>query len=655
MGQPFPQLPNGQFLQGLPQTNTLNPAQAAAMTQAMQGVDPRMLAMAQQQMANPNSGDILGSILPGPKEAALGAGVGMATALGLSALIGEKLDGPLPAVAKWIDELKGVSQVSQWLETRQASLSKRFPFLSEGFLSGSLCHDESGNPILFKDENGSPIRDAKGKPIHDWTPMVSQMEEKHLGKVLDKFPNRLNPEQQKAYDALLTGHQKAIREKYTKLTQKGFEEQLQKLGSEYSGKELAYLTAQLNQERQAALKWAEKMPAFTSKQADWLAASTKQARFQNVINATQAKLEVLEELGNKATKEQKHLYQSLRGLKERINGLNNFYKPSYESQAKLAAKLAQDKIGPIGRTIALGGQYLQRIFNGETLSMGSKGFLNKGLLGPIAAGALIFGMSFKKSKEAKEGEKTKTFFHDFFGSGIANFIGWELGKKWLNSTGLFHKVLGRFATKRPFDATRVGRWMPFFGENFGKMVQKACGGENILAKGLGLITGKGLGGFFSRLTLGGLATELTAMFAFGSGMQWVGEKIAHAIFGKPSQESIDGPAAKNPSQQAQQAMMAGGPAQNPMLAGQYAPPTPNAGTGWAQPNTAQTASLMAQAQQRAMQQQRAMPQFSISPEQISHNGQAQEVQGLQSQILKANQLTENKNHGRPNYFDPNSF
>ncbi len=648
MGQPFPQLPNGQFLQGLPQANNLNPAQAAAMAQALQGVDPRMLAMAQQQMANPNGGDILSSILPGPKEAALGAGAGVVTALGLSALMGEKLDGPIPAAAKWIDKLKGVSHVSQWLESRQESLTQRFPFLGEGFLSNTLCLDAEGKPIL----------DATGKPVHDYTHAVARMEEKHIGKVLEKFPNRLNEQQTNAYKALLTGpQQEAIGQKYTKLTEAYFKEQLQKLESELSGDALTTYKAQLNKEREAALQWAQKTPAFTSKQADWLAAHTKQGRFQNVMNATQAKLEVLEELGDKATKEQKQLLQSLRGLKERVSGLNSFYKPSYEAQAKLAAKLAQDGVGPIGRVIALGGQYLQRIFNGETLSMGSKGFMSMGLLGPVFAGALIFGMSFKKSNEAKEGEKTKTFFHDFFGTGIANFIGWELGKKWLNSTGLFHKVLGRFATKRPFDATRMGRWIPFFGENFGKMVQKACGGQNMAAKALGTVFGKGLGGFFSRLTLGGLATELTAMFAFGAGMQWVGEKVAHAIFGKPSKESIEGSAAKNPMLQSPQAQspqammaggMAGGLAPGAMSGSQFAPGLP-------MPGTAQPSSLLAQAQQRAMQQQRAIPQFSISPEQISQNGRAQEVQGMQSQILKSSQLQESKNHGRPNYFDPNSF
>lgn len=642
MGQPFPQLPNGQYLQGLPQANNLNPAQAAAMAQAMQGIDPRMLAMAQQQMADPNGGDILGSILPGPREAALGAGAGIVTALGLSALMGEKLDGPIPGVAKWIDGRAGVNQVSQWLERHQASLTKRFPFLGEGFLSNTLCLDDKGQPIL----------DAKGKPVHDWTHAVAKMEEKHIGKVLEKFPNRLSEPQQKAYEALLSKHQTAIGAKYAALTEEYFKEQLQKLESEFSGDALTTYKAKLNKEREAALQWAQKTPAFTRKQADWLAAHTQQGRFQNVMNATQAKLEVLEELGSKATKEQQQLYQTLRGLKERISGLNSFYKPSYEAQAKLAANLARDGVGPIGRTIALGGQYLQRIFNGETLSMGSKkahrgfmGFMNMSLLGPLAAGALIFGMSFKKANHAKEGEKTKTFFHDFFGSGIANFIGWELGKKWLNSTGLFHKVLGRFATKRPFDATRIGRWMPFFGENFGKMVQKACGGGNMAAKVMGTVFGKGLGGFFSRMTLGGLATELTAMFVFGSGIQWVGEKIAHVIFGKPSKESIEGPSARNTTPQGPQAQMAA----NLMPGSPMAPGMPLAG------NPATGSAMPGMAQPSIQAQQRAMPKFSISPEQISQNGRAQEVQGLQSQILKSSQLQQSKNHGRQNYFDPNSF
>lgn len=604
------------------------------MAQAMQGIDPRMLAMAQQQMADPNGGDILGSILPGPKEAALGAAAGVATALGLSALIGEKLNGPLPEAAKWIDELAGVRQVSQWLERHQNSLTQRFPFLSEGFLSNTLCLDE------------------QGKPVHDYAHAVARMEEKHIGKVLEKFPNRLSEPQQKAYEALLSKHQTAIGAKYATLTEEYFKEQLQKLESEFSGDALKTYKAKLNTERVAALKWADKTPAFTSKQADWLAAHTQQGRFQNVMNATQAKLEVLEELGGKATKEQKQLFQSLRGLKERISGLNNLYKPSYEAQAKLAANLARDGVGPIGRTIALGGQYLQRIFNGETLSMGAKkGFMNWSLLGPVAAGAMIFGMAFKKANHAKEGEKTKTFFHDFFGSGVANFIGWELGKKWLNSTGLFHKVLGRFATKRPFDATSMGRWIPFFGENCGKWVQKACGGQTMAAQGLGTVFGKGLGGFFSRLTLGGLATELTAMFVFGSGMQWVGEKVAHVIFGKPSKESIEGPSARNTMPQGPQALMAANLMSGAMPGTPMAPGRPllagNPAAGGAMPGLAQPSTQQAQ--------QRTLPKFSISPEQISQNGQAQEAQGLQSQILKSSQLQQSKNHGRPNYFDPNSF
>jgi len=322
----------------------------------------------------------------------------------------------------------------------------------------------------------------------------------------------------------------------------------------------------------------------------------------------------------------------------------------------------------VGQFLALNGQYLQRIFNGDTLSMGSKpivnqklfgaagdfikGMFNAKVLGPMTAGAFIIGMSAQKAKNAQEGEKTKTFFHDFFGTGIANFVGWELGRKWLNSSGLVYKALGRFGTKRPL-YNPIGSRLPIVGERCGKGVEKwlssnpwvakAIGSDHLVTQIISGVSGKWLGGFFAGATLGGIATEMIAMLAFGSAFQFVGEKIAHVIFGKPSQDSIDGKGQQQPQAMNPQMMQQAGMAYNPaMEAARFNGQSPLPGQAFAPQFTPGV-------------QTRTMPSFSLSPSQIIDNPASKNMQSLENSIIRNYATQQKKNNGRASYFDPDTL
>lgn len=646
MGQPFPQYQNGQFPQGLPgalpqqgvlgQQAGMNPLQAAAMAQGIPGVDPRMMAQAQQQVANPNGGDAL-NIFPGPKEMAIGAVAGVTSAYGLSALMGQNFDGALPETAKWIDNVPWVRKFSDWAEKHYQTLGQKHPWIAEGLLT-------KASSVPLNEKNWQKYaQDA-----------VSEMEERHIKTLMDKFPNRFDDKLRNAYHgAYLTNHKDKIIDAYNEHVRKNFEDKIKGLtpGTEDYEKVVKGRDAKL-------LNKTDEFFNFAQKDAKWL----KGANFETTLNQAKAQVHYLENVKGKLTPDEAKILQRLKGVKERIVGLNRHYKPVYEGQARLTAKMAAEGVGPVGRFMGLTGQYLQRIFNGETLSMGSKSFLSMSLMGPMLAGGFIFGMSAQKAKNAKEGEKTKTFFHDFFGTGIANFVGWELGKKWLNSTGIVHKVLGKFSTKRPFD-NAVGRYIPIFGEGAGKATQSGLqkiGANGKFANFMGKVAGKGIGGWFARLTLGTLATELIAMFAIGSAFQFVGEKVAHLIFGKPSQESIDGKGKQKSQQQPgnpqmmPQAGQSGYPAQmgNPAIAA--AQPMRQAtfnGQNMAMPGQ----SLAQQTMPQPGAQPKAMPAFSLSPAQISQSTASKGMQSLESQIMTDYGQRQKKSNGRINYFDPNSF
>lgn len=700
MGQQFPNFQNPQFLQGLANAQQqqgmaappgaqggVNPLQA--LSQHIPGIDPRMMNQAQQEVANPNAGDAL-NIFPGPLEMALGGVGGLATAAGISALMeqGNKgpFDGWIPTAAKRLDELPLVRKASNFFNNHYKTKIEN-KALNEALFT-SILKD------VTKNSSQAEIDAAVQKAVR-------QMEGRHVEKTLAKFPNRFNDNLRAYYqNTFLKDFEKNGLKGYQDRLEETFKQRVNSLSTDSPDYQKDY--NKLKSDKQLREVTDKNIFNFAEKTAPNQTNPKLPQSFDQAMSQAKAQmryLEKLEEGGTKLSKEQKQILERLKGAKERMNGLKGHFKPSYEAQARLTAQMAKNEVGPLGRTVALAGQYLQRIFNGDTMSMGNrgKGFLSSAMMGPLLAGALIFGQSIKKARDSEDDQKVKIFFHDFFGSGIANFIGWEFGRKWLNSTGIAHKALGKFGTKRPFD-NAMGRWMPVFGEKFGKTVGNPIVktfGQNWFTKGVRTVLGTGLGGLMSRLTLGGLATELAAMFVFGSAFQWVGEKVSHGIFGRPSKDAIDGKKPNQPGLPGQPQQPGMSPT-GPMAMG-FNPNGPQAATpqGMGQPGMGAQGPQPQGLQQRAFGQQGPIPattagnpamaygqaqpgmpanpygqppqpqvpqvpvvppdnqRFSISPAAVSQSSAASGEQQVYQQILNAQKSDQQKVNGRNNFFNPN--
>lgn len=642
MGQHLSNFYNPQFLQGLanalPQQSAMGAMGQTAgqnalqgMAQQVQGVDPRMMAQAQQQVSDPNAGDAV-SILPGPKELAIGAVGGVVTASALAASVGtDNFNGPLTKFAQKLDSWIGPNHLSRWMQKQYKHAAGR------GGLREVTHHAAATMP-----KGGNWQLEAQNA--------VKAMEQRHVKMVMENFPKRFNSKQddalRKAYQQFIEKDAEKIAAAYNAHVDKNFANKIEGLTENTQ----AYKDTVAGHKARILDK-KEQLFDFSKKDAKWL----KQAdnlTFDKSLNQVKAQVHYLEKVKEKLTPDEKKILERLRGFKERVGGLRNHYKPGYEAQARLTAKLAAEGTGPVGRTIAMGGQYLQRIFNGDTMRMGGKGFFGS-LLGPAMAGGFIFGQSIQKASKAQKGEKTETFFHDLLGTGISNFVGWELGRKWLNSSGVMPKVLGRFATKRPFDNV-IGGHLPIVGERFGKLVGNPLVktfGENWFTKGVRGLLGTGLGGLTARLTLGGLATEIAAMLVFGTIFQKVGEGISHLIFGRPSKESLEGKAKQAQKQQEQYQKMAqqGGMPYNPaMAAGQPAQRTSFNGQGMT-PQPAQPGMNPAYGYGQPQARQ-PMPQYSLSPEMISQSTAARKMQDVHNQIINDQSLNQKKSNGRENSF-----
>ncbi len=471
MGQQSPFSPQGQFpypqtlpaLLGQPSVlpnNTLRGGASATApvgmmpaTGAFTGVDPAMMAAAQQSLANPDAGDV-NTILPSPKALGEGALAGGAVALGMNFLTQKDV---FNTGARWLDKMPGAQWLGQRLDKLKSYADKHGSF-KEFLMPDAHLPSHSPQADIDKAIQAS----------------MQYMEQNQLKNVLGPYQKQFIKQCEKS-NALKTAYEKLLRE----------------TGHSQTGK---YLVAV-----------AKDNPVHSS------------ATLAGVVQNLDQQMNHLKELPNK-TKEQKALYKTLRHMKERVSGIKELYKPLYESQVHLTAKLSAEGVGPVGRCFAGFTNYIQRIFNGTTMritaekeatqaageNLAQKGWgLAKKAVGPLLAGVMIFGLSFHAAHNAQDGEKKKTFFHNLLGSQIFNFIGWEFGRKMLNSFQFGSKVFGRAA----------GKTLPGF-----------------LSK-IPLVGG---------ITLAGLGTELVAMFLFGSMFQKVGEKISGAIFGRPSQASIDG-------------------------------------------------------------------------------------------------------------------
>ena len=639
-GQPY----NGMPVSAATASTISNLQQSLANTSSptgIPGVDPAQMAAAQQSLANPNAGDTAalggpGSILPGPKELALGAVAGVGTSYAFN-----KAAGTFERGAEWIDGKTFGPKLASKFDPKLRDLGEKSPFIRDFMLTEAHI-----DPATVKGLSEAE-RDALIEKTKNLT--VDTMQHGQLTGTAKSFRNRFaktkpqNEEIKAAYRNLLkdmgsthTGHNfmehPIPQDGLPKMTLRGneaaYKESVLKFNTAMQEHQVAF-DKELEARNPAKLEpGEEKMQRFFSKltklklhespetmnlndvrrpMADMMGdlAHIEEGKYKQLAmnewskafetgthssGSFSGKHGALADLHSQyayldakpnLTPSEKKLRKALFQLKERLNGIHSRHTPLYEGQAELTAKLSAKGVGPVGRGLASFSHYLQRVFNLSAMGGGFKKMAAKAASGRFGWGAalmsalmgvFVFGFSFQSAHKAKDGEKTKTFFHNLFGTGIASLIGWEFGRKLLESTQLMGKI---FRLRNPL------------GFGFMKKVP-------VLK-------------YLTRLSTAGLGTELLAMFGIGYVVQKVGEKVAHTIFGKPSQESIDGKGQDGKGNTS--ALKSQMPQQNAMAK------TPVSTL----PNTV-TASAAPYAPGNL--QARSPNKFSISPAQISQNPQA---------------------------------
>lgn len=638
------------------------------------GIDPRMMQQAQQSLANPNGGDINaingpgspGSLLPGPKELGEGALVGGATMLAFEGL--DKIN-TFDTLAKGLDKIPGCKLLG----------SKLDPKITEA-KPGSFWREFTMADAMLTPKDVAHLKDKPAEEIEAFFDRTAQkavdnMETRQLTGVMEKFRNRFASDKKiglkAAYQNMLDDmakhggpqtqmnfidHQKPLPENLRisgsqqhKDALKAFNAKMEGILTEAKQKAKAEGKGKIaiahnsdpyrtfyNFVHQKAENPTEEMKVLKLQALEeWQNTVGKTAHEAGALNELNRQFRYLDSkkhIGDGLSKEEKRLHRELYHIKERISGIDKLYTPLYRSQAKQTAQLSAEGVGPVGRTVRSFANYMQRIFRGDTMWLGKKSEeAGKGILNqinhhlgpfvmPLFMGATIFGFSFQSAKNAQPGEKKQAFFHNLLGSQIFNFIGWEFGRKLLNSCEFGTKVFRGFAAK-----TLPGflKKIPLLGS----------------------------------ATLGGFGTEIVAMLVFGGLFQKVGEKLSHMIFGKPSQASIDGKPAPAPGQPApgQQA-----PAQNqyqnqsqnpnPALSGMFNPalmnqgmqqaglpggrPAYNPAQGMYQSATggAPGAGLGGNPAMARAPQAPAAPQFSLSPAQISQSQVASDYNAFYSKL-----------------------
>jgi|GEM_PF-3102423 len=171
-------------------------------------------------------------------------------------------------------------------------------------------------------------------------------------------------------------------------------------------------------------------------------------------------------------------------------------------KAKMTAEMRRRGVGSIGKFHVTTMEHMKNIFGGEMM-MGSMGKNKMAaipmlIFGSLVSSAMVIAPAIHAGNQADKGDKTKSFLENFVGFGICNFIGWELGRRFLAGTGLMHKILGRHSLKHPLKFMKP---IPGF-----------------------------LGKWAGRTTLGGFATELVAMFAAGAIAESMGKKVVDLFF-----------------------------------------------------------------------------------------------------------------------------
>lgn len=434
----------------LPQASVGMPSGYPVSPQGLPGIDPALQAQIAQSLQNPNGGDGFSaqggaapgavpspaSFLPGsPTDLLIGAGVGTGIGLGLSAING-KWNGT-EKLAKFVDNLPGVRQLSGHLESRLAKVQK--PGMREWLLRDAV-------------DKGAPAAIANAEKRQ-----LSMMSKGYAAK----FP------------------------------------EVQKL----------------------------------------LAGGTT---FDGAKSALTQKIAALEAKGKSLSKAEYKSLKAYRGAFQSIHGMKTFsYSAVHAQQAAQMAHLTAKGVGPIGRSVAHLSMYTERIFNGGTLKnmlggkadeAGAKAFSLGRLLPAALGGAFIIGGAVSKARKAKEGEKTSTFMHEFWGIGIGSLVGWEVGQKFLTAIG-FRGLMDKVGSK--LGASHLAN-------------RVMTPGRGLLEKVFSPASVSKVAKFLPKFTFGGVTVGLLGMFAFGSIFQKIFEKASDSIFGKPSPESLN-PDAQQPA------------------------------------------------------------------------------------------------------------
>lgn len=552
----------------------------------------------------PTDADSFMGAFPGPREMALGAAAGVATVSALNFMQKKQFTSKVSHLLDRIPLSKNMGKkFDQFMMAQGKKDSRIGRYIQEFFMTPTLTLPSGATAA----EQKAAVETA-----------VRQMEQRKLGKSLENFQKYFKPNKK-------TG--------------------VNEMGKAYQAMHSAKLEGN-----------ALHLVSLNPKQ--WPEGKT----FAQLLPELKDQIAHLKGIQN-PKKPEKRLIRIMENLFERVDGMNNHIKPSFESQAFSSAKMSAEGVGLFGRTFGTFMHTIQRIFSGSTVSggpmenlgervdgmlgikvdaadvvpsfknwasnlshVGEQGFFNHMLeksrslakilgakitphIGGVMIGVMIFGTSFKKAHDAKDGDKTRSFFHDLLGVGIANFIGWEFGKQFLGAMNFSEHVFGKSASNR---LPGFLRKIPFIGT----------------------------------WTLGAFAVEILAMTVFGGVLfQPIGEKISHLLFGKPRDEkekdSLKGTAQQvaAPGMNAALAARGGGLANNaiphPGMAQPYPTLQPGVGAVNYKPQLApgtndRPASAFAQPTQ--FKQPVNQPVFSITPEQIRHNLAAEKQQGIEKNI-----------------------
>ena len=392
-----------------------------------------------------------------PASMLIGAAAGVPISMAMDKLHGVE-HGRIAGIAAKIDGLPGVKQASSFLETNVLSKIK-----------GKHADD-----FLMR------VAREKGPEA-----AVAQFQLHHIDDALKPF----------------AGENAAI---------------LKKLGS---AKTFEQFTASTDQKILGMLRQAQKGGQMNPRTAEKVAAILKSGEIDNKAILLAEKV---------VGKEAKGTLKMLAGVRARIHGLNSNYLHSFSDQALLAHKMKN--VGPIGRMFGSMSNHVRGMFGGETLKKGfnsgktkvaqtaegaaaaeSKGIMGK-LFGPVMAGAITIGSALGKAKKADEGEKVKTFFHDFLGFGVGSLVGWQVGKNVLNKFNVFTRLFGKMG-------------------GFGKILAAAKP-----LKFLKFIPG--IGPALAGIGLAGMLTEVLAITVLAEPFKRGGEWLAHRVFGKPSEATL---------------------------------------------------------------------------------------------------------------------